>query len=477
MTLLTTFKGKQILVLGAGLTGMSCARFLASQGLSFAVNDSRPQPFNNDYSQQDFANDFPKINLVTGKWDSDLIAKTDVLIVSPGIDTSIAEISEYINADCQVIGDVELFCQLNIERTNPIAILAVTGSNGKSTVVSLLAHLAQKLGVNAQLGGNIGQPVLDLFSQEQAEKITQLPDLVILELSSFQLETLKSMKAIATTVLNVSDDHLDRHKTMANYQAIKQSIYQLGQCAVTNRDDKATKALNPEQSIISFGSDEPKEGHFGVRFTKGNTKGYLAFGEKNIIALDALPLAGMHNALNYLAVLALGYRAGWPLTAMVDNLSSFTGLAHRCQRVTSTDNVIWINDSKATNVGATLAAVEGLAKTMASEQRIILIAGGEGKGADFSPLIEAIAKHVSQVITLGKDGGDIAELVKTVAADSAVYQVNELSEAVSQAAAIARANDIVLLSPACASIDMFKNFVQRGEAFITAIAKNTEVKI
>jgi UDP-N-acetylmuramoylalanine--D-glutamate ligase len=484
MTLLTTFKDKQILVLGAGLTGMSCVRFLASQGLSFAVNDSRSQPFNNDYSQQDFANDFPQVNLITGKWDSVLIAKADVLIVSPGIDTSIAEISEHINADCQVIGDVELFCQLNNERTKPIAILAVTGSNGKSTVVSLLAHLAEKLGVNAQLGGNIGQPVLDLFSQVQAGQIAQLPDVVILELSSFQLETLKSMKAIATTVLNVSDDHLDRHKTMANYQAIKQSIYQLGQCAVTNRDDEATNTLNPEQSNISFGSDEPKNGHFGVRFTKTKvntgsqeceqlTKGYLAFGEQNLIALDALPLAGMHNALNYLAVLALGYRAGWSLTAMVDNFSTFTGLAHRCQRIVSTDNVIWINDSKATNVGATLAAVEGLAKTLTKEQRIILIAGGDGKGADFTPLVESIVKHVSQVVTLGKDGSKIAKLITTASANVDVYQVNLLSQAVSQAAAKAKANDIVLLSPACASIDMFKNFAQRGEEFMAAIVNNT----
>lgn len=486
MTLLTTFKDKQILVLGAGLTGMSCVRFLASQGISFAVNDSRPQPFNNDYSIESFAKGYPQINLSTGKWDSALIANADVLIVSPGIDTSITEISENINENCQVMGDVELFCQLNNERDNPIAMLAVTGSNGKSTVVSLLAHLAKKLGVNAQLGGNIGQPVLDLFSQEQAEQEKQLPDLVILELSSFQLETLQSMKAIATTVLNVSDDHLDRHKTMANYQAIKQSIYQLGQCAVTNRDDKATQTLSPEQTNISFGSDEPKEGHFGVRFStvelqagsqenKQVTKGYLAFGEQNLIALDALPLAGMHNALNYLAVLALGYRAGWSLTAMVDNLSSFTGLAHRCQRVISTDNIIWINDSKATNVGATLAAVEGLAKTLTAEQRIILIAGGEGKGADFIPLVRAITKHVSHVITLGKDGHKIAELITSASTDVGTYQVSELSEAVNQAASLASENDIILLSPACASIDMFKNFAQRGEAFIAEINQNAEV--
>ncbi|MDP7593137.1 MAG: UDP-N-acetylmuramoyl-L-alanine--D-glutamate ligase [Litorilituus sp.] len=482
MTLLTAFKEKQLLVLGAGLTGMSCVRFLASHGLSFAVNDSRIHPFNEKYSLDDFADNYPDVTLSTGQWDSALITNADVIIVSPGIDCSMAEISQYIKPDCQVMGDVELFSLLNNERTNPMNILAVTGSNGKSTVVSLLAHLASSLGINAQLGGNIGQPVLDLFSQEQIDHTTLLPDLVILELSSFQLETLKSMQAIAATVLNVSDDHLDRHKTMKNYQTIKQSIYQLTQCAVTNRDDQATKTLNLQQESISFGSNEPKEGQFGVRFiqekSKENlhiTQGYLAFGEQNLIALDTLPLAGMHNALNYLAVLALGSRAGWSLTAMVDNFASFTGLAHRCQRVASTDNIIWINDSKATNIGATIAAVEGLAKTLAKGQNIILIAGGEGKGADFTPLVTSISKHVSQVISFGKDGDIIAQLV--IKAGTAVSKVNSLTEAVEKGAILAKTNDIVLLSPACASIDMFKNFAQRGEQFMAAIAKHAEVSL
>lgn len=476
MTLLTAFKNKQILVLGAGLTGMSCIRFLAAQGLSFAVNDSRIKPFSADYTEQQFSKEFEQVTLSLGQWDSALIADADVILISPGIDSSIPDIAQFIKNDCQVLGDVELFCQMNNQRSNPIAMLAVTGSNGKSTVVSLLDYLAKALGVNAQLGGNIGQPVLDLLTQVHNSEVDTLPELLILELSSFQLETLKSMRAIATTVLNVSDDHLDRHHSMTNYQAIKQGIYPQGNIAVINRDDAATAVVNSEQKPkqqISFGSDAPSQGQFGVRFEDEqhqNNKAYLAFGDKNLIALDELPLAGIHNALNYLAALALGYSAGWSLAAMVENLTGFTGLPHRCQRINTQDGITWINDSKATNVGATLAAINGLAKTLSAEQGLILIAGGDGKGADFTPLTEPLAQQVSQVITLGKDGDKIANLT------AKSTQVSDLMAAVTLAKANAKAGDIVLLSPACASLDMFKNFVHRGEQFIAAVENVTEVE-
>lgn len=475
MTLLTAFKNKQLLVLGAGLTGLSCARYLASQGLCFAVNDSRANPFTNDFNEQAFNAEFTQANLSLGQWDANLIANADIILISPGIDSSIPEIATFIGENCQVLGDVELFCQLNNQAVNPIAMLAITGSNGKSTVVSMLHYLAKKIGVNAQLGGNIGQPVLDLFTLAANNKSTPLPELLILELSSFQLETLTSMQAIASTVLNVSDDHLDRHRTMENYQAIKQGIYQQANLAITNRDDMATVQVNTTQKTVSFGSDEPTTGQFGIRFEHSDnkqSKGYLAFGEQNLIALHELPLAGMHNALNYLAVLALGRSAGWSLTAMVENLAGFTGLPHRCQRIKTHDGITWINDSKATNVGATLAAINGLAKTLIADQHMILIAGGEGKGADFTPLAEPIAQHVSQVITLGKDGNEIAQLVSKL---TRIEQVVDLNAAVAVAQAHAKAGDIVLLSPACASIDMFKNFVQRGEQFIAAVQGLAEV--
>jgi len=475
MTLLTEFKDKQILVLGAGITGMSCVRYLSAQDLCFAVNDSRKQPFSADYNEQQFIEEYPCASLHLGRWNSELIANADIILISPGIDSAIDEIAQHISPDCRVMGDVELFCLLNNERLNkpnikPIQLLAVTGSNGKSTVVSLLAYLADSLGVNAQLGGNIGQPVLDIFTQEITGENTDIPAVLILELSSFQLETLTSMKAIATSVLNVSDDHLDRHKTMTNYQGIKQSIYPQGKVAVTNRDDEGTKTDNQSQTVLSFGSDDPLQNQFGVRRVEG--KAILAFAEQNLITLDKLPLAGMHNALNYLAALALGYSAGWSLTAMVKSLVGFTGLAHRCQKIVSDDGISWINDSKATNVGATIAAINGLAQTLTSsngnKQKLILIAGGDGKGADFTPLNEPLADHVSQVITLGKDGDKIAELTQNS------INVTSLFVAVQTAKAIAKPGDIVLLSPACASLDMFKNFSDRGEQFIAAVAEISE---
>jgi len=480
MTLLTDLKHKQILVLGAGITGMSCVRYLSAQGLCFTVNDSRVNPFSSNYNEQKFSKDFPTASLHLGKWHQELIAKADIILISPGINSELDEIKLHINTHCQVMGDVELFCQLNQERIKPIDILALTGSNGKSTVVSLLAYLATSLGKNAQLGGNIGQPVLDILTEEKigldTNTTTHVPELLILELSSFQLETLASMQAIATSVLNVSDDHLDRHKTMKNYIQIKQSIYQQGKLAITNRDDITTKTPNEFQPTLSFGSDKPHEDQFGI--ITDNNQAYLAFGEQRLIALKQLPLAGMHNALNYLTALAFGYSAGWPLNEMVDNLIGFTGLAHRCQRVDSKDNITWINDSKATNVGATIAAINGLAQTLTSEDNtkssLILIAGGDGKGADFSPLIEPLSQYVSHVITLGKDGDGIARLVPN---QTNVSKVTTLIEAVKMAKEHAKEGDIVLLSPACASIDMFKNFSDRGEQFMVAVTQLAEVSL
>ena len=456
MSWLTAFKEKNIVVLGAGMTGLSCLRFLHGQGLSFTVNDSRTMPFTDSSVLKKVQSDFPKADFVLGQWQHDLIADADIIVTSPGIDLVAEGIAAIISSHCQILGDIEIFCQVNNSRTKPMKMLAVTGSNGKSTVVSLLAHLAEKLDVKAALAGNIGEPILDLLQLEP----TKQPDTVIVELSSFQLETLTSMQAMAASVLNLSDDHLDRHKSLANYQAIKQGIYPQAKIAIVNREDQATNTLVNGQEVISFGLDKPAEGHFGLTIVENKPR--IMFGEQVLISLDKLPLAGMHNALNYMAALALGYCAGWSLSAMVENLVGFTGLAHRCQRIVSTDGIQWINDSKATNVGATVAAVAGLAPTLASNNNLILIAGGDGKGADFSPLKALLNRDVSQLITLGKDGAEIAALVNNA------IEVNTLNEAVQQAKKLAKADDMVLLSPACASIDMFKNYMVRGEQFIAA---------
>ncbi|NQY36947.1 MAG: UDP-N-acetylmuramoyl-L-alanine--D-glutamate ligase [Alteromonadaceae bacterium] len=478
-------KNKNIVVLGAGLTGISCVRFLHKHGLSFAVNDSRASLVihvdDKVINESEFNQLFPNVQLVLGCWDTELINKADLLIVSPGIDLHETRIDQMINPDCEVVGDVELYCQLNNQTQSPTKILAVTGSNGKSTVVALLETLALALGVRADLGGNIGVPVLDNLSEnltqdEKAElKPVLKPELLILELSSFQLENLRSMSALAATVLNISDDHLDRHKTLANYQTIKHGIYQQCEVAVVNRDDPLTlfdqtelkeKRTSVVKRIISFGSDKPENGHFGLECINQQT--YLMFGEKALIPLAELPLTGIHNALNYMAVLALGLSANWSLEGMVSKLADFKGLLHRCQRVESTDDIQWINDSKATNVGATLAAINGMSASLHENNKIILIAGGDGKGADFSPLAEVIDAKVSYLITLGKDGRLISKLcehcdsVERITAES-------LEEAVLRAQQFADAGDIVLLSPACASIDMFINFAQRGEAFTSAV--------
>ena len=438
---------KRIVILGIGITGLSCARFLHRYKISFAVNDSRAMPI----SPGDFKHQFADNTLVLGHWDQALIAQADVLIVSPGIDIADSEIDKAISKHCDVIGDIELFCRLS-----DTPILAVTGSNGKSTVVSMLHYVGNDLGYCVQLGGNIGLQVLEQIDNVQA-------DFIVLELSSFQLETVKSMKALAATVLNLSDDHLDRHKTLANYGAIKQSIYQNCTYAIFNRNDHATQpnAIYAQSSHLSFGIDQAQPGDFGLATV--HDESYLMYGEQALCALAQLPLQGIHNALNYLAVLALGYSAGWSLTAMVDNLSGFIGLAHRCQKIESADNIVWINDSKATNVGATLAAITGFSKIMQPTEKLILIAGGEGKGADFTPLQAAISAHVNHVITIGKDGNKIASLCQNS------IQASSLEQAVVEARKIARSQDVVLLSPACASLDMFKNFAQRGQVFIDAV--------
>ncbi len=460
MTVITQLKNKNVLVLGLGLTGLSCVRYLAKQGLKFSVNDSREAAVN----KQSFAADFPQVELTLGNWDHEKISAAEVIIASPGIDLASKDIAPYISDNCQVWGDIELFFQVLNANHIQLPTLAVTGSNGKSTVVTLLAHMGEQLGINVCLAGNIGTPIIDLLINNEHLSC----DVLILELSSFQLETLTSMRAEGATVLNISDDHLDRHKTLQNYQKIKQNIYQQAQTLVVNRDDVLTKPLNVtnKQQVVSFGSDRPIKDQFGLGLEQD--KLHLMFAEQALIAVDKLSISGIHNALNCLAALALGQTVGWSLAAMVKTLPTFKGLPHRCQVIAS-DNITWINDSKATNVGSTLAALEGLAKTKQANQQLILIAGGEGKGADFSPLTQVVNKDVSLLITLGKDADKLMSLTANA------IKVDSLIAAVELAAQQAKQDDIVLLSPACASLDMFKNFAERGDVFTRAVqnlAKN-----
>lgn len=440
MTTLALLQNKNILVLGLGATGLSCARFLTSQCVDFVVNDSRQKPPGAARLQQLNSN----IALISGRWDIDAIAHADLIIASPGVDINLPEIANNRKAGSELIGDVELFCQLSSSK-----VIAVTGSNGKSTVVSLLAHLANYCELDAALAGNIGLPVLDVVNENK--------DFVILELSSFQLETMKSMQAVAATILNISDDHLDRHLTLDNYAQIKHKIFTQSVRRVINREQELSQPRSVDSSDVSFGLSQPDVGHFGINNVSGIR--YLSFGDTNLLACEQLPIVGKHNELNCLAALALGYCAGWPLDKMVKGLASFEGLDHRCKQVDSGDDIIWVNDSKATNIGATLAAIDGLAS---SHHKLILIAGGDGKGADFNELKPALA-HVDHLVTLGKDGPQIAAL------KAGSIEVDTLIDAVNTSRKLAKAGDMVLLSPACASIDMFNNYMQRGDMFIEAI--------
>ncbi|QDP00343.1 UDP-N-acetylmuramoyl-L-alanine--D-glutamate ligase [Thalassotalea sp. PS06] len=427
---------KRITILGLGATGMSCARYLERQQIPFAVMDSRScVPA---FAEVNALEQCQGVHL--GGWDSDVIASSDVIIASPGVDVQQPQIHDAVAASAELIGDVELFIRVN---NKPV--VALTGSNGKSTVVSLIAHLAKACNINSILAGNIGVPVLDTVDDSA--------DIVILELSSFQLEIMSSMRAEVGGILNICDDHLDRHKTMTNYQAIKQRIYGMSKSFVFNREDVLTYPENAKAQAISFGLQQGKTGHFGLVTTD---KTYISFGDQSLIAADELPVAGQHNLLNCMAALAYGQLLGWPMAQMLAGLKTFSGLEHRCQRIESSDGVAWVNDSKATNVGATLAAIDGLAPTT---NKLVLIAGGDGKGADFSPLEAALNDRVDTLITLGQDRHALANLK----ANTSV--VDSMMEAVRVAKSEAQPGDMVLLSPACASIDMYPNYMARGEDF------------
>ena len=332
-------------------------------------------------------------------------------------------------------------------------VVAITGSNGKSTVTTLVDVMAKTAGMVSYAGGNLGFSALDLLEQPT-------PDLYVMELSSFQLETTHSLHAIAAVVLNVSEDHLDRYDSYAHYAASKQMVYQHCACAVVNRDDPIvmTMPTNTAQSVVSFGLDIPAAGQYGVREHDG--KRWLAKGEQLLLATDAMKLPGEHNIANALACLALGEAAGIPLHGMLEALQTFAGLGHRTQWVRERQGVNWYNDSKGTNVGATLAALAGL------PNKTVLIAGGQGKGADFSPLREVAAVKARALVLIGEDRAKIAEVVQGYAP---YVFADSMAEAVQLAADLAQAGDNVLLSPACASFDMFKGYAHRGDVFTAAV--------
>lgn len=444
---------KQTVIVGLGTTGLSVARYLRARGEAFAVIDSRAQPPGLDVLQAEM----PDVSVHVGDFESPLLMNATRLVVNPGIAVSTPAIQAAQHNGAEIIGDIELFVREANARSLPV--VAITGSNGKSSVTTLVEQMAQRAGVKAYAGGNIGLAALELLDQDDAEWF-------VLELSSFQLETTQSLQAAAATVLNVSEDHLDRYEDYAHYAATKAAIYRNSQCAVFNRDDADVMSMQSVSSAmntsvnVSFGSDAPHDGQFGLRQNDGKT--WLAKGDACLMDVSEMRLPGLHNQMNALAALALGEVMRLPMAAMLAAVREFTGLPHRTQWVREYNGVNWFNDSKGTNVGATLAALRGL------PNKTVLIAGGQGKGADFSPLQAAIREKARAVVLMGEDAPKIAEYV-----DAAVsfVQVNSMNAAVMTAAECAEPGDNVLLSPACASFDMFPNYMARGDAFMDAVRR------
>jgi UDP-N-acetylmuramoylalanine--D-glutamate ligase len=358
-------------------------------------------------------------------------------------------IAAAIEAGVEVLGDIELFA-----RNANAPVVAITGSNGKSTVTTLVGEMARAAGKAVRVGGNLGTPALDLLEDHA-------PDLYVLELSSFQLEVTASLNAAAAVVLNISEDHLDRHGSVAHYATIKQTIYNGDGAVLLNRDDARVMAMAPEgRKIASFGLDAaPGEGDYGLIEHDGET--WLARGDERLLNSAEMKMPGRHNWANALAALALGEAVGLDMKAMLQVLRDFPGLPHRCQWVAEQGGVNYYEDSKGTNVGATLAALEGL-----PGEKVVLIAGGQAKGQEFAPLRQMVAQRARAVVLIGED----ARLIeRSMLRAAPLVMAADMNDAVTKARKLARPGDAVLLSPACASFDMFRNYIERGEAFVAAV--------
>lgn len=434
---------RPIAVIGLGVTGLSCIKFLDQQGYSLIAVDTRENPPTLSQCKADF----PHLQYRLGEITEATLADAQMIVLSPGVSPSLTAIAACQKKGIPVIGDIELFA-----RYCQAPIIAITGTNGKSTVTTLVGELLTAAGYQTLVGGNIGTPALDLLAKQK-------PNYYVLELSSFQLDLTFSLQAKIATILNISPDHLDRHKTMSHYIASKQRIYQQCEFAIYNRADQNTIPTNsPHQALISFGLDEPEAKQFGIR--SKNNESYLAMGDRHLLSTKQLRIVGRHNWQNALAALAITNLCVDDIQQVLPSLQQFPGLPHRCQWVTEAAGVTWYNDSKGTNVGATCSAIEGLGSTVPG--KIILIAGGQGKGASFEALRATAQPYVRNVLLIGQD----AKLIAQSLDGHIPYQhAANLEDAVIIAKSVAQAGDAVLLSPACASFDSFKNFEHRGTTF------------
>jgi UDP-N-acetylmuramoylalanine--D-glutamate ligase len=430
-------------VVGLGVTGLSCVNYFAKQGIPVAVTDSRKSPPN----LAEFQQKYPNVPISIGGIDDNLLNKATKLIISPGISLQEPSIARQLSRGIPVMGDIELFA---LEVNAPV--IAITGTNAKSTVTTLVGTMAANADLKVKVGGNLGTPALDLLADSAH-------DLFVIELSSFQLETTHTLAPAVATVLNITPDHMDRYATLEDYCNTKRHIYHHCQVAVCNRDDALTDCGNQYgRKKLKFTLDQPRDNEFGL--LNKNSEIYLAYEDQVLLPVCELPILGRHYQANALAALAIGYGYGLPIEPMLKTLREFKGLPHRCQLVRDRNGVLWYNDSKGTNVGATLAAIQGLGSDL--QGKLILLAGGVGKNADFSPLIPAIEKYVKTVVLIG----EAASILATVIGDASEVQfANSMEEAVALCDKAAESGDSVLLSPACASLDMFNNFEHRGDVF------------
>ena len=446
LTCADIFSGQRVLVVGLGDTGLSCVRFLYARGVELAVTDSRLTPPGLKTLQEEF----PDVGVFVGGFDHKAIERADVLLLSPGVSLMTSEIAAAVAQGKQVIGDIEVFA-----RCVNKPVVAITGSNGKSTVTALVGEMARVARKQVYVGGNIGTPALQLVEHNHEAQ------LYVLELSSFQLETTYSLDAAASVILNISEDHMDRYATLAEYAQAKARIYYGSGTIVINQDDAYVEALASEieaqREVFRFTLGAPQDDRcFGVVHKDGLA--LLARGKQALLPVDEIRIKGQHNVANALACLALGTAVGLPMPAMLEALREFPGLPHRTQWVAERHGVQWFNDS---NVGAALAAISGL-----TAQTLFVILGGQGKGQDFSPLREVLATRKSHVLLLGEDADRIAAALGNQIPQT---RVKDMAEAVHTAQRLATAGDVVLLSPACASFDMFNGYAHRGQVFMQLV--------
>ena len=444
-----------MVVLGLGDTGLSMTRWLTRSKAQVRVADSRAAPPH----AKTLARELPQVKLATGAFTGQTFSGADLVAISPGVDRRESVIADAAKRGVPVVGDVELFAQaLPESRARGARMLAVTGSNGKSTVTAMAGEMCRAAGRATVVAGNIGLPVLDALTG--IEEGGAVPDVFVLELSSFQLESTTSLAPDAATVLNISEDHLDRYHGMTDYAAAKARVFTGNGVQVLNRDDRLSLGMaRAGRTFCSFGLSAPRgDSEWGIASDGARA---LAHGARRLMAVEELPLAGLHNAANALAAHALAHSIGLPDEPLVRALRDFRGLPHRMQKVAEIAGVAFYDDSKGTNVGATVAALSGM------DRQVVLIAGGDGKGQDFAPLAPAVKARARAVVLIGRD----AVLIEKALAASGVQPMHaiDMDEAVAAAFGAARPGDAVLLSPACASYDMFRDYVQRAEVFVDAV--------